>query len=318
MVVELIVTTLVTQAVGHYAQRGFVWFDSQTQALAERAASGDDDARREVSARLGDKLLVPSVADPEARGAGSVVHEGITVPREQVVADVVFNPPPRNEGPAEEWVLSPVMAKFVETLDGTFRAVHELPGSMAAMPGWFHCEHCVCVVDARARHGSWDPEARLVGGRSGRDEPCLELWDVDRGSRYTTTSTAAVGLPLVTVVACDGPDQVMAVLDRLRPALASIHHEGRHWSKLDVAEVAGVDPDRVRSVLEIHEDRVRLSGPAADLRGRDEDILAFRKRPKVGAVCVPLTSPAGVRSMKADLVRQVLATLDDRADWLDI
>jgi hypothetical protein len=319
MVVELILTTLVTQAVGHYAQKGFGWFDNKTRELAEQAATGDESARQLVAARLADQLReLPMAGLPTGPESGKESGSTTSRSREQMVADIIFSPPPRDEGATE--ALSPRMVQFAAILDGTFRAVHELDGSMAAVPGWFHGQHCVSILDARARRGSWNPEIELWESSGGGELPYFRFQDVDGGRSVAASivTEARTGYPRVTVIDCAGPEQVGDVLGRLRPELASIHNEKKRWSKPVVAEVAGVAADQVRSLLGVYEDRVRLSGPATDVRGSDEDVVSFINRPKEGELTVQLTGPAGVRAMKADLVQQVLAGVDRQTEWDDI
>lgn len=317
MVVELILTTLVTQAVGHYAEQGFGWFDARIRDTAERAATGDAGARQAVALQLSDRLReLPRTGDGTSPGTNGVP----TWTRESMVADILFDPPPR--GPDrydyDAEPLSPRMAKFVSTLDGTFRAVHEFPRSVTAVPGWFHTELCVAVIDCRARDGAWHPEVPLHWPGAGVG-PYFMFEDVDGWpGDLVALRKPRTGVPRVTVIECADLDDRTLVLERLRPELTALDNEQRHWGKELLAEVTGADPSQVRAVLKLREDRVDLGPPATDVRGADEDVTAFMRRPKVGPLAVALDDPAGVRTMKADLVRQVLAEADRDAAWLDL
>jgi len=312
MVVELVLSALVTQAVSHYSGRGFGWFDQQVADLAKRAADGDDDARRAVGVELADRLReLPRDDTGGTSAAGS---------RERMVAEILFDPPPREheaQGLHAEAALSPRIAKFMTTLDGTFHAVHAFPRSVTAVPGWFHTELCVAVVDCRSRNGMWFPQVPLHWPLD-HSGPWFAFDDVDGPSGSPRIlAKARTGVPRVTVIECDDLDERREILEFVRAQVTDLHQENQHWSKPLLAEVAGVDPTRVRAVLQLHEDRVLLGEPACDVRGEDEDLDSWRERPKVGPTVVALDDPAGVRTMKADLVRQVLAEADHDAEWLD-
>ena len=314
MVVELVLTTLVTQAVNHYAGRGFVWFDQRVTEVAEKAAAGDAQARHEVAAQLAARLreLPRSEADDVAVASPDT--------REGMVTEILFDPPPRAPGwdlDLHAEPLSPRMEKFMATLDGTFRAVHAFPHSITVAPGWFHTDLCVTVLDCRARNGTWHPEVpvRWPGGGAG---PYFVFEDVDgRPGSLTIASLALSGRPRVTVVECADLDEREEVLERLRPVVTDLHNEHQHWGKPLLAEVAGVDPTQVRALLRLHEDRVELGGPASDVREEGEDVQDYMDRPKWGPAVVELDSPVGMRDLKADLVRQLLVEADRDAEWLD-
>lgn len=317
MVVELVLTTLVTQAVSHYAGQGFGWFDRQVAETAERAARGDKDAKHDVAVHLAERLqALPRTGPDELNGAS--VPRAAT--REGMVADILFDPPPRDPGRYDFGAepLSPRMEKFMATLDGTFRAVHAFPRSVTAVPGWFHTEYCVAVLDCRSRNGMWHPEAPVQWPPDGSG-PFFTFEDVDgRPGSLPMLAQAQTGAPRVSIIECEDLDERAAVLERVQVEVAALHNEHRHWGKPLLAEVAGVDPTWVRALLKLHEDRLELGGPAIDVREQDEDVDEYVERPKVGAAVVPLADPVGVRTMKADLVQQVLAEADRDAEWLAI
>lgn len=307
-VVELVLTTLVTQAVSHYAQQGFGWFDGRTQRLAEAAAAGDDAAREEVEHVFADKL-----AQARARsmaGPGDVGADG-ALSAEEIVADVVFGVPQREEGN-----LSRLLVKFGEILDGTFRGVHELPTSVAAVPGWFHSANCVAVLDARGRGTRWRAEANLNWSAARPSRPHFAF--PEPPMRPAGRRDDRLGVPRVAVLECSGPAEVLEVAARVRPELQTFGAETREWTRRALAEAAGVDPGRVRYMLRLFEDRVELGAPGSDEQEPEVDIVEWMDRPKAGPAVAELANPAAVLGMKADLVRQVLGDIARVDAWLDV
>lgn len=286
MVVETILSLALTQTVNHYAPKALTWLDGKTMDLAKKAATGDERASENLAAVLRQQLEAAPVAGDDG-------SEGTLTP-EKIVRNIIYGATDRDPKQLEQ--LSDVMRHFALTLDGTFRAVHELPGGMTATRGWFHTTDCVAVLNARSNFlGSFDPHLDL-------HEPPEE--------RYFYTSDFE-GHPAVTIVDCSGKDEVEEVRAILQSRLRTKDGRQADWSLNVVAMAAGVDRGRVRPMTRLFEDRIELGAPPPDAGEWPNYDLGLNDLVNVEGIEVYLGDHEGMKALKDDIVHQILA-LDTR------